>query len=65
MTTEAAQNREAIAQIQTRLALGQITYDQAKEQAAPVIARINDRAKEIAKKYGKSHHEITFKELMR
>lgn len=65
MTNHAASNRIEIAKIRTAMDLGQITYEEAKIKAAPIINEINARSKEIAKKYGKSHRNFTFEEIMR
>ena len=65
MTDQAAQNREDLKKIQTALALGYLSYDEAQQEAAPIIARMNERAREIAKKHGRTHHDFTFKEIMR
>lgn len=65
MTTTAADNREKLYGIRAKLVSGQITYDEAKEQAAPIIAAINERAKEIAKKHGKRPQTVSFGAIMR
>lgn len=62
---QAKQNREDIQEIKMSLALGYISYDEAKEEARPILDRINDRGREIAKKYGKKYYPITFTEIMR
>lgn len=62
---QAIRNRKEIEQIKLSLGAGVLSYDEAKEQAQPIIDRINKRGREIAKKYGKKHYPITFIELMR
>lgn len=47
------------------LAQGKISYAEAKSQAEPVIARINAKAREIAKKYGMRPRLVSFNEIMR
>ncbi len=65
MKNEAIKNREAIEEIRNKLNYGLITYDEAKAQAEPVIARMNQRAREIAKNYGRIHRSFKFEEIMR
>lgn len=57
--------REKIRQIKSRMLQGQITYEQAKAEAAPIIKEMNDKAKAIASKYGKRHTPLTFTYVMR
>jgi ribosomal protein S11 len=45
--------------------MGAITYDKAKEMAAPHIAAMNEKAAEIAKKYGVKPRKVTFAAFMR
>ena len=45
--------REQIMQIKTRLERSEISYDEAKVLAAPIIEEINKKARAIAKKYNK------------
>jgi len=63
--SEAIQNMQAIKSIKQRMASGQLTYEQAKTEAMPVIDRINIRAADIAKKHGMRRHNVTFAELVR
>lgn len=65
MDKQALENRAEIARIKNALAFGEITYAEAREQAAPTLKRINEKAKELAKKYNRRHREITFAEIMR
>ena len=65
MTNEAKQNRERIEAIRGQLSHGFITYEQAKKQAEPIIASINAKAREIAKKYNQRPRLVTFNEIMR
>ena len=51
--------------IKGRLREGVIDYDTAKAEAAPVIAEMNAKGAEIAKKYGMRHKPLTFGYLMR
>lgn len=65
MTDEAMKNRERIEAIRGQLSHGFITYEQAKQQAEPIIAKINAKAKEIAKKYNQRPRLVSFNEVMR
>lgn len=65
MKDKALDNRAKINHIKNALDLGWITYDQAKEMAEPIIAEINEKAKEIAKKYGVKPGLVNFNSLMR
>lgn len=65
MNTEAYSNREKLEKIKMRLDLGQITYQQAREEAQPLIDWVNHQAEEIAKKYGKKAIKLDFTYLMR
>lgn len=65
MTNEAKQNRDKIDAIKAGLAHGFITYDEACQQAEPIIATINAKAREIAKKYNQRPRLVTFNEIFR
>jgi hypothetical protein len=54
----AAANRQALAEIKRRYDTGQISRDEAKELAQPIIDRVNARAQQIATKYGKPKYII-------
>jgi hypothetical protein len=58
--TQAIKNQEAIADIQRRMASGELSYDQAKAEAQPIIDGINAKAAEIAKKYNLRAKKISF-----
>lgn len=57
--------REKINYIKGRLQAGVIDYETAKAEAAPVIAEMNEKGAEIAKKYGRKYKPLTFGYLMR
>lgn len=57
--------RNIINRIRSDMLNGIISYDEAKEQAKPYISDMNDKAKEIAKKYNMRFKKFTFSELMR
>jgi hypothetical protein len=62
----AVANREAISRIKSLYLRGKISREVAEALATPVIARINKRQQEIAKKYGKKRYpKTTFIGLMR
>lgn len=65
MTNEAKHNREAMEAIRAKLSRGEISYTEAKSQAEPIIASINTKAREIAKKYGMRPRLVSFNEIMR
>jgi lysophospholipase L1-like esterase len=44
---------------------GEISYEKAKELATPIINSYNEKAKEIAKKYGKKAIKLSFAGLFR
>jgi len=65
VTNEAVGNREAIANIKRRYALGLITREQAKLEALPVIRRINNKGQQIAKKHKVKYCPVDFINLIR
>lgn len=65
MTDQALENRRIINHAKNALDLGWMTYDEAKEYAQPVIDRINEKAKELAKKHGRAPQFVNFNSLMR
>lgn len=65
MTNEAQDNQEKIADIKRRMVAKEISYEEAKAEAQPVIDRINAKAAEIAKKYNKRAKKLSFSEIMR
>ena len=56
---------QELANIDMWLKLGAIDYDKAKEMAQPHIDAINEKAKEIAKKYGVKPRLVGFHSFMR
>lgn len=44
---------------------GEITYDEAKAEAAPTIAAINAKEIELAKKYNRKPGKVSFAAIMR
>lgn len=58
-------NRVQIADIKRRYLSGYITREQAKEEAAPIIDRINMKGAEVAKRWNKRYSPQSFSALMR
>lgn len=48
-----------------RFKTGQITYDQCRAELQPIVDEMNEKAREIAKKFGKKHHNFNITSLMR
>ena len=44
---------------------GTISYEEAKMKDAPIIERMNEKAREIARKYGRKPQVFSFAALMR
>jgi abortive infection bacteriophage resistance protein len=63
--TETMKHTEEMQNIKMWLITGAITYDKAKEMAAPHLEAMNQKAQEIAKKYGIKPRVITFAAFMR
>lgn len=61
----AIDNQQKIAIIRRRMISGELSYDQAKIAAKPVIDDINAAAKRLAKKYNLPARKLGFEELMR
>jgi len=62
---QAIKNQQDIAAIRKKLLSGKLTYNDAADQAAPIIKRINEQARAIAKRHGMRPKLISFTELMR
>ena len=62
---EATRNREKIADIKRRYALGIISREQAKIEAESVIRCINKKGQEIALKHKVKYYPVDFINLMR
>lgn len=63
---QAGKNRAAIANIKRRYGSGEITREEAKRLAQPVLDKINTRSAEIAQKYDKkSYPKLDFINAMR
>jgi polyhydroxyalkanoate synthesis regulator phasin len=62
---KAVDNQAKIQDIRKRMLSGEITYDEAKAEADPIIDEIYERAKVIAKKYNQRATRLSFAALMR
>lgn len=58
-------NQTKLQQIKMSMTLGNITYDEAKIQAQPIIDEMNIRGAEIAKEHGRTFRKFTFTGIMR
>ena len=57
--------RAKIEEIKYKLFFGIINYEQAKQEAEPIISEMNKKGKEIAEKHGQKFRKFTFAGLMR
>lgn len=62
---QATKNRQAMAEIKRKYVTGEISQDEAKQLAQPIIDLVNKRCAEIAKKHGKKPCKLNFISLMR
>lgn len=63
--TQADLNQAEIQSIRFLLKTGEISYDEAKKRAEPVIKLMNTRIEEISKEYGMTPRKVSFIGLMR
>ena len=63
--SNAVANQDKIQSIRRRMLNGELSYEHAKAEAAPVIAAINDKAILLAKKHNLRVRKVSFSELMR
>lgn len=63
--SQAAQNRADIAGIKRKYDSGEISREQAKILAEPILCRINHKTAEIARKHGKKPYKLDFINVMR
>lgn len=57
--------KHLIEEIKIKLQIGSIDYYEAKAEAEPIIAEMNIKGKEIAKKFNQKFKPFTFAYLMR
>lgn len=62
---DAQTNRFIINDLRYRLLNGEITYEQARAEAQPIIDRMNARGAEIARESGMRFKPLNFSYLMR
>ena len=62
---QAVDNREKIQDIRRRLLRGAIDYEQARDEAQPIIDAINEKSAEIAKRHNMKAKKMTFAGIMR
>lgn len=65
MSNEMMKHTEEMRTIKMWLHMGAISYERAREMAAPHLAAMNARSKEIAKKCGAKYRPFTFSAFMR
>ena len=58
ISDEAVNNRATLAEIKRMYVSAEITREQAKELAAPIIKRVNMRAKEIATLHNQTSYPV-------
>jgi hypothetical protein len=63
--SNAVENQAKIQNIRRRMLCHDITYEQAKAEAQPVIDDINTAAKRLAKKYNLPARKVSFAAMMR
>lgn len=63
--TQADLNQAEIQSIRFLLKTGEISYDEAKKRAEPIIKEMNKRIAEISKEYGMRGRNVSFIGLMR
>ena len=62
MSDQAQKNQEEVAEINRRFMQDEITAQEAVELLQPIADRVNNKAKEVAKKYGmKSYRKVKIK----
>lgn len=62
---KAIENQNKIKDIKNRMLSGEISYEQAKIEAKPIVDIINAKSIEIAKKYNTKAKKISFTEIIR
>ncbi len=65
LSKQAHENRQIIAELRSKFLHGEITYSEAEKIARPILAKMNERGKEIAKEYGGKFKPLTFSYLIR
>ena len=65
MNIEVEEAQNEIRRIRISLTTGKLTYKEAKEKAQPHIDVLNEKGREVAKRFKRRHNEITFSGIMR
>ena len=65
LTEQANRNRDAITAIKGKLLRGEVTVEQARAEAQPIIDAMNVRVKAISKEHGMPYKPLKFTNLMR
>lgn len=60
-----ADYRNKLELIKMKMLYGSLTYEEAKEEARPIIKEMNKKALEIAYRHRRKHKLFTFNTLMR
>lgn len=63
--SQAVANRQAIAKIKRRYDTGEISREEAKRLAQPILDRINAKTHEIAARQGRKSYKLDFVSVMR
>lgn len=58
-------NQDKMRSIRRRMQNGELTYEQAKDEAQPILEQINATAKQLALKYNLPPRKVSFAELIR
>jgi len=56
---------DKLSDIKRRLIRKEISYEEARAEAEPIIVEMNKRARDIATKHGRKHRPWRFESLMR
>lgn len=59
------ESRIKLDEIRHRLNRKELTYDEAKKEAAPHLKKLNEGMARVAKRYGKRHYKVGFTSVMR
>lgn len=65
MTKAVEKAWESLNRIKAMTKIGKIGYDAGREFATPHLKIINDRGKEVSKKYNRTYYPLRFSKLMR
>ena len=60
MTTEMQTLKETAEEARSFYGTGQLTREEAKEKIQPYLNAVNEKSKELAKKHGIKHRDVSF-----